>query len=122
MKASTLKTLIKVAVKEAIQEELKDILLEAIKSPKIITQGTYTTPPTIVENQNLQPQQPSQQPVMSAEEKRIAYKNILGDTAATLTTNSLPTSFNPQQGFDSSNGTLPGGEVDMSQITQLMKN
>ena len=34
MKQNALKSLIKQAVREAIQEELKDILLEAVKSPK----------------------------------------------------------------------------------------
>jgi len=36
MKPSELKNLIKVAVKEAIQEELKDILLEAVSSTRVI--------------------------------------------------------------------------------------
>tara|TARA_R110000823_G_scaffold138040_1_gene267473 strand:+ start:135 stop:500 length:366 start_codon:yes stop_codon:yes gene_type:complete len=119
MKSSELKKLIKTAVREAIQEELKDILLEAVKAPTVMAQpiGAYTPAPQIVENQN---PLPPQQPTMSAEEKRSAYKNILGDTAATLTSNNVPQSFNPQQGFDSSNGTLPQGEVDMSQISGLM--
>ena len=118
MKSSELKNLIKTAVREAIQEELKDILLEAVKTPTVIAQQpqTYTQPP-IVENQN---HLPPQQPAMSAEDKRAAYKNILGDTAATLTSNNVPQGFNPQQGFDSSNGTLPAGEVDMSQISGLI--
>ena len=34
MKTTELKTLIKEAVREAIQEELKDILLEAVRAPK----------------------------------------------------------------------------------------
>ena len=117
MKSSELKNLIKTAVREAIQEELKDILLEAVKAPTVMAQPTYAPTPQIVENQN---PHPPQQPIMSAEEKRSAYKNILGDTAAALTSNNVPQSFNPQQGFDSSNGTLPQGEVDMSQISGLM--
>ena len=44
MKSTELKKLIKNAVREAIQEELKDILLEAVKSPK---------PTTIVESKNV---------------------------------------------------------------------
>jgi hypothetical protein len=35
MKPSELKSFIKEAVREAIQEELKDILLEAVRAPKI---------------------------------------------------------------------------------------
>ena len=34
MKQDALKKLIKQAVREAIQEELKDILLEAVRTPK----------------------------------------------------------------------------------------
>ena len=40
MKTNDFKILIKQAVKEAIQEELKDILLEAIRSPKTIITET----------------------------------------------------------------------------------
>jgi len=118
MKSSQLKTLIKEAVKEAIQEELKDILLEAVKTPKVLTQPTYAQPTQVVEHQ--QPQQP-QQPQMSAEEKRASYANILGETGAQFTSANVPQSFTPKPGFDTSNGTLPTGEVDMSMIAGLMK-
>ena len=40
MKTNDFKILIKQAVKEAIQEELKDILLEAIRSPKTLVTET----------------------------------------------------------------------------------
>ena len=46
-------------------------------------------------------------------------KEILGDTASTFTSNNVQT-FQPQVGMDVSNGTLPAGEVDMSQIAGLM--
>ena len=46
MKASEFKKLIKEAVKEVIQEELRDILLEAVKSPKQIVRESYTPAPT----------------------------------------------------------------------------
>ena len=114
MKTSALKTIIKEAVKEAIQEELKEILLEAVKTPKVITQPTYTPP--IVESTT--PKAP-QTPTMTAEAKRAAYENILGDTAASFNSSNAQT-FVPQAGMDTANGTLPPGEVDMSQITSLM--
>ena len=60
-----------------------------------------------------------QTPTMTAEAKRAAYENILGDTASTFTSNNVQT-FQPQVGMDVSNGTLPAGEVDMSQIAGLM--
>ena len=114
MKTSALKTIIKEAVREAIQEELKEILLEAVKTPKVITQPTYTSP--VMESKA--PIVP-QTPTMTADAKREAYKNILGDTAASFTSNNAQT-FRPQAGMDVANGTLPPGEVDMSQIAGLM--
>tara|TARA_R110000803_G_scaffold14714_3_gene40913 strand:+ start:2986 stop:3333 length:348 start_codon:yes stop_codon:yes gene_type:complete len=114
MKSSQLKMLVKEAVKEAIQEELKEILLEAIKTPKVTTIAS----PQI---QSVIEQQTPQQPIMSSEEKRAAYSNILGDTAASFTSANVPQSFSPQGGYDSSNGTLPAGEVDMGMIAGLMK-
>ena len=113
MKTSALKTIIKEAVREAIQEELKEILLEAVKTPKVITQPTYTAP--VMESQA--PVIP-QTPTMTAEAKRSAYENILGDTKS-FNTNSVQ-QFQPQAGMDVANGTLPAGEVDMSQIAGLM--
>jgi transcription elongation factor GreA-like protein len=41
MKPSELKSFIKEAVREAIQEELKDILLEAVRAPKAPIVETY---------------------------------------------------------------------------------
>ena len=37
MKVNELKKIIKTAVKEAIQEEMREILLEAVKAPKVVT-------------------------------------------------------------------------------------
>ncbi len=105
--------MIKESVKEAIQEELKDILLEAIKSPKASTVA-------VVQESVSQPQQSTPQtPSMTAEQKRAAYQNILGEMGNTITTNNVPQRFNPVGG-DSINGSLPPGEVDMSQIAGLM--
>ena len=79
MKSTELKKLIKNAVKEAIQEELKDILLEAVKAPKA---------PLITESKNMD----------------------------------VPQKFQPQGSTDttSANGQLPGGDVGMDQIMNLM--
>ncbi len=44
MKPSDFKKIIKEAVREAIQEELKDILLEAVRAPKtIVTESLKVT-------------------------------------------------------------------------------
>tara|TARA_R110001592_G_scaffold54756_1_gene167697 strand:- start:2549 stop:2899 length:351 start_codon:yes stop_codon:yes gene_type:complete len=115
MKSSQLKVIIKEAVREAIQEELKDILLEAVKTPKVITHPVNTV------TENFAPPLPPPQSQMSPEEKRNAYQNILGETGAQFTSANVPQSFTPKPGFDTSNGTLPAGEVDMSMIAGLMK-
>ena len=69
MKLTELKKVLKETVREVIQEELKDILLEAVKSPKVVTQ----TP--VMESFNPIPTPPSipTTPVMSSQEKRDAY-------------------------------------------------
>ena len=112
MKSTELKNMIKGAVKEAIQEELKDILLEAVKAPKASTVAVVQESITPTQTQPTQPQ-------MSVEQKRAAYQNILGEMGGAMTTNNVPQRFNPA-GADSINGSLPPGEVDMSQIANLM--
>tara|TARA_B110000240_G_C13362151_1_gene394464 strand:- start:3 stop:359 length:357 start_codon:yes stop_codon:yes gene_type:complete len=117
MKLEALKKILKETVREVIQEELKDILLEAVKSPKVITQTPIMesfSPPT--------PPSPSTTPpTMSSHDKRNAYQNILGETAAGFTSNNAQ-SFRPQAGMDVANGTLPPGDVDMGQIMNLMNS
>ncbi len=111
MKQNALKSLIKQAVKEAIQEELKDILLEAIKSPK----------QTVIESSQPQQLLPSvENSSMSIKEKRESYKNILGDMQSQFTSQNVSQPFNPQGAMPG--GDLPSGEVDMSQIMNLMNN
>lgn len=109
MKKSEFKNLMKEAVREAIQEELKDILLEAVKSPTVVQQPT-----PVMENKTPQQQQ------MDAKSKREAYANILGQTAQSFTTNNVQPKFQAPSGFDAANGTLPGGELGMDQIMGLI--
>ena len=116
MKLTELKKVLKETVREVIQEELKDILLEAVKTPKVLTQ----TP--VMESFNPSVPTPSPTtPVMSSQEKRDAYKNILGETAASFNTNNIQT-FRPNPGMDVANGTLPEGNVGMDQIMNLMNS
>ena len=116
MKLTELKKVLKETVREVIQEELKDILLEAVKTPKVVTQ----TP--VMESFNPSVPTPSPTtPVMSSQEKRDAYKNILGETAASFNTNNVQT-FRPNPGMDVANGTLPEGNVGMDQIMNLMNS
>ena len=111
MKASMLKKMIKEAVKEAIQDELKEILLEAVKSPKqMITESKNINTPTTT-------------PQLSSIETKQKYMDILGETALSFTSKDVPQRFNPQgSSIDttSPNGQLPGGEVGMDQIMNLM--
>jgi len=116
MKLTELKKVLKETVREVIQEELKDILLEAVKTPKVVTQ----TP--VMESYNPSIPTPSPTtPVMSSQEKRDAYKNILGETAASFNTNNAQT-FRPNPGMDMANGALPDGNVGMDQIMNLMNS
>ena len=107
MKSSEFKRLVKESVKEAIQEELKEILLEAVKSSNNVS----SQPHQVMESKS-----PSN---VNIEDKRKAYADILGETAKGFTTKDV-SSFQPKPGYDVANGTLPSGEVDMSQIMGLM--
>ena len=115
MKSSEFKKIVKSAVREVIQEELKDILFEAFKSQK------SSTP--IVENaqynqtQHLSPSSP--QPKISLAEKRAKYEEALNGTQLSFTSNDVQ-NFNPQPGADAVNGSLGEGSVSMDQITSLM--
>lgn len=117
MKLEALKKAIKEVVREVIQEELKEILLEAVKGTKIVQ------PQSMVES-NIPiptPQTPvmNSQSNMSSQEKREAYKNILGETAGQFTSQQAQ-SFVPKPGMDVANGELPKGNVGLDQIMGLM--
>jgi hypothetical protein len=108
MKSTELKKLIKNAVKEAIQEELKDILLEAVKAPKA---------PLITESKNIDVV--NHTPSLNSREK---YTDILNEMSMNFTTKDVPKKFQPQGSMDttSPNGQLPDGDVGMDQIMNLM--
>jgi len=108
MKSTELKKFIKEAVREAIQEELKDILLEAVRIPKTQIVREHVIPQVDI----------SSKPPEITMDKRKAYMDILGETALNLTSQDVP-KFTPQ-GVDSINGALPNGEVGMDQIMNLM--
>ena len=117
MKINALKKVIKEVVREVIQEELKEILLEAVKGTKIVqpqqmVESHIPTPSPVTPVMNSQPD-------MSPQEKREAYKNILGETAGQFTSQHAQ-SFTPKPGRDTANGALPQGEVGMDQIMGLM--
>ena len=123
MKPSELKSFIKEAVREAIQEELKDILLEAVRAPKAPTiktsvggvdYGTITTSPT---------------PTKSPAEKRAMMESIMGDmrrgqdTLNFTTQNIAANTLQVTPGMNTTgDGTkLPEGNVGLDMIMGLMK-
>ena len=109
MKVNQLKTIIKQAVKEAIQEEMKDILLEAIKTPKS----------TIQEN-----------PLDKKSKKEIRenYMSVLNgmmpgaNGTLSATSADVPMQVNGPVDTTSANGSLPQGTVSMDQIMGLMNS
>jgi len=121
MKLNELRKIIREEVKAAIQEELKDILLEAVKSPKSvisttelpqIQSGTPWTPPT-GPTSNLQEQK----------EARTAIMNKMMQGGGNMNLNSSDVNtFRPTGGDTTSEGSsLPAGNVGLDQIMGLMK-
>jgi len=109
MKSTDFKKIIKEAVREAIQEELKDILLEAVKSPKQVVRESYSPP--------AQSSQPAYAP--PSIDFRSKYAEVLGETAMSFTSQDVQVPFRPQSS-DPVNGNLGTGEVGMDQIMNLL--
>jgi hypothetical protein len=127
MKPSELKSFIKEAVREAIQEELKDILLEAVRAPKapiietpvgVGGYGTVTTGTPL----------PAQSSATSAAEKRAMMESIMGDmrrgqdtlnfTTQNIATNTLQVA--PGMNTAGEGSSLPAGNVGLDMIMGLM--
>ena len=113
MKPSDFKKIIKEAVREAIQEELKDILLEAVRAPKtIVTESIKDTyaQPHLANPKKLSPQ-----------ERQAMFGGILeemqGGGAATT---AYAGNFQANGPVDAINGALPEGSVGLDQIMALM--
>ena len=111
MKTDVLKKLIKDAVREAIQEEIKDILLEAVRSPKTVV------------NENANPIPYSTTTHINPDIKRNLRSMIGGEFDATITANSShaqPAYTPPPVNTTGEGSSLPGGEVSLNQIMGLM--
>ena len=122
MKPSELKSFIKEAVREAIQEELKDILLEAVRAPKApivetsVGGGGYNISNTAVT------------PQKSASEKRAMMESIMGDmrrgqdtlnfTTQNIAANTLQ--ITPGMNTSGDGSKLPEGNVGLDMIMGLM--
>ena len=122
MKPSELKSFIKEAVREAIQEELKDILLEAVRAPKLPIQETYRMSPVAVDT--TAPQLPQK----SSTEKRALMESIMGDmrrgqdtlnfTTQNIAANTLQ--ITPGMNTSGDGSKLPEGNVGLDMIMGLM--
>jgi hypothetical protein len=124
MKPSELKSFIKEAVREAIQEELKDILLEAVRAPKAPIQEAYQMHPVTVNATT------TSVPQKSATEKRAMMESIMGDmrrgqdtlsfnSANAVTANTLQVA--PGMNTTGDGTKLPEGNVGLDMIMGLMK-
>jgi hypothetical protein len=122
MKLDILRKIIREEVKGAIQEELKDILLEAIRSPKpsIIENKNFMNDiaTTTYSNNNLS----TNTSMVSKEQLRESYRNILGETAASFNTSQIgkPLQLTGTIDTASPNGKLPEGEVPIDMIIGLL--
>ena len=127
MKPSELKSFIKEAVREAIQEELKDILLEAVRAPKAPIQEAYQMHPVTVNATT------TQTPQKSAAEKRAMMESIMGDMRRgqdTLSFNSADArgmgatantlQVTPGMSTTGEGSKLPEGNVGLDMIMGLM--
>jgi len=122
MKTDFLKKLIKEAVREAIQEELKDILLEAVKSPKTVVQEAWAPNPIPVPPQPVSFQ--TSGTTVNHDLRRNLRGMIGGEFDTTITANSShaqPAYTPPPVSTIGEGSSLPGGEVSLDQIMDLMK-
>jgi hypothetical protein len=130
MKAQDFKKIIKEAVREAIQEELKDILLEAVRTPKLPIQETYQMnnllSPVAVDSTT------PQIPQKSATEKRAMMESIMGDmrrgqdtlsfnSADAMGMNQTTLQVAPGMNTAGEGSSLPAGNVGLDMIMGLMK-
>jgi len=108
MKSSEFKKMIKDAVKEAFQEELKEILMEAVRSPKGVINESYAQPK--ISN-------PKQ---LTPSERQSMFGGIMNEMQNGVTANSNSIPFRSTGPVDPVNGSLPEGEVGLDLIMGLM--
>jgi len=113
MKTDILKKLIKEAVKEVFQEEMRDILLEAVRSNKQPVNESFN-PETRTLNFNT-----NSLPPKSPVDTKKAYMDILSDIAKGPK-NGLEGEFKLQGPVDPLNGSLPEGQLGIDQIMNLI--
>jgi hypothetical protein len=112
MKLNELRKVIREEVKAAIQEELKDILLEAVRSPK----------PAITENLSVAAPQTKPDPeAQKAFRQQMLSQMAAGNGNMNLTTADTNT-FRPSGPATAEGSALPEGNVGLDQIMGLMTN
>ncbi len=108
MKSNALKILIKSAVKEAIREEMKDILLEALKSNKPVITEQILPPPISFSSPDH----------VRMDLRNQFLKNMeMGNPVTTSNTQT----FIPTSVTSTIEGALPPGEVSLDQMLNLLK-
>lgn len=109
MKLNELRKVIREEVKAAIQEELKDILLEAVKSPKgAITENSSVT------------SKPQVDPVAQQAARQSIMNSMMNTGGNPMLTSKDVNTFNPQGAMPG--GDLPAGNVGLDQIMSLMNS
>jgi hypothetical protein len=114
MKTNILKQLIKEAVKEVFQEEMRDILLEAVRSNKQPINESLDSKTRTMDFDSI-----SQKPTPVINTKQ-AYMDILSDIARGPK-NGLEGEFKINGNVDVVNGSLPEGQLGIDQIMNLIK-
>jgi hypothetical protein len=108
MKQNEFKKMIKEAVREVFQEEMKELLLEAVRSPK-----------TVVTENIQQPIKPN----IPVDIKRNLRSMIGGEFDTTISANSSmvqPAYTPPPVSTTGDGSSLPPGEVSLDQILGIM--
>jgi hypothetical protein len=116
MKAGDFKKMIKEAVREVFQEEMREILIEAVRSPKVPVgvAGYGTVAETAKPTPGLN------------ESSRAVYRDMMKgmfdqNGTATFTTAQTPPAYTPPPISTTGEGSaLPAGEVNLDQIMGLM--
>ena len=130
MKLSQLKTIVKDAVKEAIQEEMKDILIEAVRAPKQQVYETAAPMPQYTQPAP-GPMNPVAQTSLPETDKLKLRENMMGvldsmrpGANGTLSATSADVPMQVTAGMDtqSPNASLPEGNVSMDQIMGMMQS
>ena len=121
MKISQLKKIIKESVKEAIQEEMKDILIEAVRAPKQVVREIETPTPT---NPVAQTNLPEKDKLKLRENMMSVLDGMMPGADGTLSATSANVPLKVQGPMDttSANGSLPDGNVSIDQIMGLMNS